>query len=87
MPRNMTHLIISFYAASMNDNVTLYLFLTSDKHELGSTLLGHTPVLYQLNLTLNSGMNSLFFVAMNTTEPGVEPYFDCGIRNITFEAN
>jgi hypothetical protein len=85
VPKNRTKLLMSFSAASLNDNVTLYLFLTSDKHELGAARLSHNIVNYQLNLSLNPGTSVLFFVAPNITNATVNQVFDFGINNITFQ--
>jgi hypothetical protein len=85
VPKNKTKLLMRFSAASLNDNVTLYLFLTSDKHELGAAKLSHNIVNYELNLTLNPGTSAIFFVAQNLTTATVNQTFDFGIRNITFQ--
>jgi len=84
VPANETKLYMTFSAASLNNNVTLYLFQTSDKHELGATTLTHYIVNYNVNLTLSPGLNSLFFVATNSTAPDTNQTFDLGINNITF---
>ncbi len=76
---------MSFSAASLNNNVTLYVFQTSDKHQLGSTTLTHSIANYNVNLTLSPGLNSLFFVATNSTEPYANQTFDLGLGNITFQ--
>lgn len=85
VPENKTNLLMSFTTASLNKNVTLYLFLTSDKHELGAAKLTRDPTAYSLNLTLSPGTSTLFFVAQNVTNPVVDQIFDVGIKNITFE--
>jgi hypothetical protein len=84
VPQNKTKLIMRFSAASLNNNVTLYLFLTSDQHQLGAAKLSHKITNYQLNLTLNPGTSALFFVAPNITIPNVDQLFDFGLKNITF---
>lgn len=84
VPQNKTKLLMGFSAASLNKNVTLYLFQTSDKHMLGAAKLSGKIANYQLNLTLNPGTTALFFVAENLTTASVNQMFDFGIRNITF---
>lgn len=84
VPAGMTNITMSFSTVSLNKNVTLYLFLTSDKNELGAAKLSHTPATYKLNLTLSPGIHTFFFVAENTTNPTVNQYYDFGLKNITF---
>lgn len=86
VPGNKTNLTMTFSAASLNSNVTLYLFLTSDKHELGAARLSRNVTNYELNLTLNPGISALFFVAPNLTSATFNQTFDFGIDNITFRA-
>lgn len=84
VPASKTKLYMKFSAASLNNNVTLYVFQTSDKNELGSTILTHHIANYSVNLTLSPGLNSLFLVATNSTAPVTSQAFDLGISNITF---
>lgn len=58
--------------------------LLFNKHQLGATTLTHYIVNYNVNLTLSPGLDSLFFVATNSTAPDTNQTFDLGINNITF---
>ncbi len=84
VPANETRLYMSFSTASLNSNVTLYLFQTSDKHELGATTLTRNITNYNVNLTLSPGLTALFFLATNSTAPNTSQAYDFGIGNITF---
>ncbi|MGI0100154.1 MAG: hypothetical protein ACREBH_00285 [Candidatus Micrarchaeaceae archaeon] len=84
VPSNETDLYMTFSAASLNSNVTLYVFQTSDKHELGAANLTRSVVNYGLNLTVGQGTTSLFFVATNSIGGYANHTYDLGIGNITF---
>lgn len=86
VPSNDTSLYMTFSVASLNSNVTLYVFQTSDRHELGAARLTRNVTSYGLNLTLSPGITSLFFVAANSTEPNADHAYDFGIDNITIKS-
>ena len=84
VPANDTHVHMTFSAASLNGNVVLHLFQTSDKHLLGAAELNRNVTTFGLDLSLNPGTTALFFVATNSTAQGPNSAYDFGIRNITF---
>ncbi len=84
VPENQTNISMTFQAASLNSNVTLYIFLQSDRNELGSGALSRKIGEYYLNMTLNPGLHTIFFVTPNLTTAHLNQSFDFGIENITF---
>lgn len=84
VPASGTMTTMEFDAASYNGNSTLYIYRTSDNYLVASTQLTRNVTSYRLNMTLQPGMNVLFFVSKGTGQGYANQSFDAGLSGIRF---